>query len=259
MLNKTKLIDEINNIDDVQEHILSPQLNTQQQCDYLHHLFSKFVNSEPTTKLLDVGCGYGRHALILSEFNYDITGVDLSESAISRAVSKLEGRANPTFIVDNIASFKSDTQFDGAYAHNSVLCYVDPELVPTVLQNISDHLKPKGIFIFDYYYPINLLAQGDYLHDIEHASSFEGIDLSINIKNSIDTEIQQHTSDIHYVLKTQDQEKSFTLKDALHYWEPEEMHEMLLNNGFSRVLLVDRETKQAISPTTKGILVLAEK
>jgi tRNA1(Val) A37 N6-methylase TrmN6 len=69
MLKLTKLLDDFKTIDDVKENIIYPQLNTQYQCDYLHYLFSKFVKNKNTKKILDVGCGYGRHALMLSKLN----------------------------------------------------------------------------------------------------------------------------------------------------------------------------------------------
>lgn len=186
-------------------------------------------------------------------------GIDLNESAIIRAKSKIRANNNPSFKVGNIVSFKSEVLFDGAYAHNSVISYLSTKLLPSALQNISNHLKPDGIFTFDYFYPINLINQGKYLCDVAHYSTFKGIKLSTTVQNSIDIETKIHMSNINYLLQAQDDKKSFKHEDRLHYWEPKEIREILLNSGFDRVLLIDRDTKKKISPSTNGILVIAGK
>ncbi|MCB2406376.1 class I SAM-dependent methyltransferase [Hymenobacter lucidus] len=43
------------------------------------------LHPKPATRLLDLGCGKGRHAIYLSEKGYDVTGVDLSPESIDYA------------------------------------------------------------------------------------------------------------------------------------------------------------------------------
>jgi SAM-dependent methyltransferase len=43
------------------------------------------LHPKPTTRLLDLACGKGRHAIYLSEKGYDVTGVDLSPESIAYA------------------------------------------------------------------------------------------------------------------------------------------------------------------------------
>ncbi|TGE26734.1 SAM-dependent methyltransferase [Hymenobacter metallicola] len=43
------------------------------------------LHPKPTTRLLDLACGKGRHAIYLSEKGYDVTGVDLSPESIAFA------------------------------------------------------------------------------------------------------------------------------------------------------------------------------
>ena len=51
---------------------------------YLQDIFSKFGVSETGT-ILDLGCGIGRHAVLLAEKGFQITGVDLSSDYITHA------------------------------------------------------------------------------------------------------------------------------------------------------------------------------
>ncbi|TGE14276.1 SAM-dependent methyltransferase [Hymenobacter elongatus] len=43
------------------------------------------LHPKPTTRLLDLACGKGRHAIYLSKKGYDVTGVDLSPESIASA------------------------------------------------------------------------------------------------------------------------------------------------------------------------------
>jgi len=48
-------------------------------------LIEREVSPHPRAHILDVGCGRGRHALILARRGFDVTGLDLSEHAIQKA------------------------------------------------------------------------------------------------------------------------------------------------------------------------------
>jgi SAM-dependent methyltransferase len=51
-------------------------------------LIEREAGPTPGDTILDVGCGRGRHALILAERGYDVIGLDLSERAIDVARSR---------------------------------------------------------------------------------------------------------------------------------------------------------------------------
>lgn len=46
------------------------------------------INHNKNCKILDVGCGTGRHAIELAKRGYDVTGVDLSENMLWKAQKK---------------------------------------------------------------------------------------------------------------------------------------------------------------------------
>ena len=54
------------------------------ECDFLE----KEIQKNKNAKILDIGCGTGRHSIELSKRGYDITGVDLSNSLLKRAKEK---------------------------------------------------------------------------------------------------------------------------------------------------------------------------
>ncbi|MFU8843965.1 MAG: class I SAM-dependent methyltransferase [Bacteroidales bacterium] len=54
------------------------------ECDFIE----KEIGFDKTLRILDVGCGKGRHAIELTSRGYLVTGVDLSESQLDRARDK---------------------------------------------------------------------------------------------------------------------------------------------------------------------------
>ena len=54
------------------------------ECDFIE----KEINYDKTIKILDVGCGTGRHSIELTKRGYSVTGIDLSEAQLQRAKEK---------------------------------------------------------------------------------------------------------------------------------------------------------------------------
>lgn len=92
---------------------------------YLRNAFTKGTEQEvgfivdelglvPGMRVLDAGCGPGRHSLALAALGVEVVGVDLSEDfiALARAAADERGLDNVTFDVHDIRSLPFDTEFD---------------------------------------------------------------------------------------------------------------------------------------------------
>ena len=117
------------------------------ECDFIE----KELNHNKSLKVLDIGCGTGRHSIELTKRGYQVTGIDLSESQINRANEKArEENLQIDFLVHDARSLPFKNDFDVAI----MLCEGGFPLMETdemnfeILQNASKALKPKGKFIF---------------------------------------------------------------------------------------------------------------
>jgi 2-polyprenyl-3-methyl-5-hydroxy-6-metoxy-1,4-benzoquinol methylase len=102
-------------------------------------------------KILDVGCGTGRHAVELAKRGYEVTGLDLSETQLGKARAKAaEAGVKVKFIRADARDFRIDTLFDLAI----MICEGAFPLMETdemnfrILKNITHALKPGGKLIF---------------------------------------------------------------------------------------------------------------
>jgi len=100
--------------------------------------------------ILDVACGYGRHAIELSQRGLRVTGLDLSLPLLIRAADESQRRAlSVNFVHADMREMAFDSQFDGAYCVLSSFGYFDEDTNLKVATSICRALKPGGRFLLD--------------------------------------------------------------------------------------------------------------
>ena len=122
-------------------------LGTTGECDFIE----KELDFNKSLKILDVGCGTGRHSIELTKRGYDVTGIDLSDSMLRRArVKAKENNLDVSFLNFDARDLPFDRDFDAAI----MLCEGGFPLMETdemnfeILQNVAKSLKDNGKFIF---------------------------------------------------------------------------------------------------------------
>lgn len=117
------------------------------ECDFVE----KEVNFNRSISILDIGCGTGRHAIELTKRGYKVTGIDLSESQLSRAKEKAKAEnLEISFLQHDARNLPFEQEFDLAI----MLCEGGFPLMETdemnyqILQNAAKALKKPGKFIF---------------------------------------------------------------------------------------------------------------
>ena len=102
--------------------------------------FIKFLT--PGSKILDIGCGEGRNSFRLASLGFEVTGIDISESAINKAKSK---GMDCKFICYDALNFTAFEGFD-AIIDFGLFHFVPYELRSTYAGNIFNNLKTNGIY-----------------------------------------------------------------------------------------------------------------
>ncbi|MFC1605834.1 class I SAM-dependent DNA methyltransferase [Pseudomonadota bacterium] len=112
---------------------------------YVVSLIEKYRRGK--TKLLDIGCGTGRHAELFSGLGFDVEGLDRSEAMISQARTRCPGIE---FHIGDITTFQFDKRFDVISALFHVASYLTAEgQLQAAFSNIGAHINRGGLFIFD--------------------------------------------------------------------------------------------------------------
>lgn len=107
------------------------------------------LSPSPNCQLLDLGCGYGRHAIPLAEKGLNVTGLDRSSVLLAEANARSNGN-NPTFEQGDMRDLPYTKDFDAIISMFSSLGYFEDETENfAVFQNIADALKPKGKLLIE--------------------------------------------------------------------------------------------------------------
>jgi SAM-dependent methyltransferase len=130
------------------------------EAKYIHGLISRLCPEART--ILDLGCGTGRHDLLLAQMGYKVTGVDQSEEMLAVANSHLSTlipqqevtrSSSLVFHKGDISTFRLDKTFDVIISLFHVMSYhVTNADIQAAFATAKTHLKPGGIFIFDCWY-----------------------------------------------------------------------------------------------------------
>ena len=99
----------------------------------------------PGAQVLDVGCGYGRHAMELAARGIHVVGLDLSTPLLVRGGEEAQRRGlTINFVRGDMRELDFDSQFDAAYCLFSTFGYFDDETNKKTLQNVARALKTGG-------------------------------------------------------------------------------------------------------------------
>lgn len=105
----------------------------------------------PGDRLLDVFCGYGRHALPLARMGARVTGVDISEESISELRSEA-GKLSLTAVQGDFLTLTDtdlvvDGPFEAAYCLGNSFSFFPRPAMLAFLTRIGSLLKPGGRFL----------------------------------------------------------------------------------------------------------------
>ena len=125
------------------------QTDEQTQLDL--ELLVEMLEFGPGDRLLDVFCGYGRHALPLSRMGARVTGVDISDEYIADLkanAGKLPLTAvQGDFLQLTNADLAVDALFDAAYCLGNSFSFFPRSDMLSFLTRIGSLLKPGGRFL----------------------------------------------------------------------------------------------------------------
>lgn len=103
------------------------------------------MNLAPGAQVLDLGCGYGRHAMELAARGFHVVGLDLSTPLLVRGGEEAHRRGlTINFVRGDMRELDFENQFDAAYCMFSTFGYFDDETNKKTLQNVARALKPHG-------------------------------------------------------------------------------------------------------------------
>lgn len=114
------------------------------------YYYAEKWKSENRRRLLDLGCGLGRHSVFFYEKGFEVSSCDLSEYGVEhlRRWQSEKGFSFPTAVCDMKELPFADNSFDCIYAYH-VLSHTDTIGFKQVLSEVRRVLRPNGEIFFD--------------------------------------------------------------------------------------------------------------
>ncbi len=102
------------------------------------------------SRVLDLACGNGVHAVELSSRGFQVVGVDYSDKMLdlARAYNNQRG-TSVSFIQGDMRKLNLEGVFDGIYCWSSSFGYFDESTNANVLERIARAVRPGGTFALD--------------------------------------------------------------------------------------------------------------
>lgn len=197
---------------------------TLQEVDFIE----QELGHNKSLRILDIGCGTGRHSIELAKRGYSVKGIDLSSNMLDKArYNASSAKVNIEFVQADARTFQSKEKFDLAI----MLCEGGFSLMETdemnydILRHVSAAIKPGGKIIFTC-----LNALFPIFNSIDKMME-EGTLIKYQ-KSSFDLSTFRDTNTFDF---SDDDGNSSTLTASERYYAPSEIRWMLNSLGFSTV------------------------
>ena len=130
----------------------------------------EILELNPGDRLLDVGCGPGRHSHLLAEKGIDVLGVDISKEFIKIATGE-KSKAN--FLRQDVREMNFENEFDAVISmcqggfgllFDPTSTVENPDIDFKAIENIARALKPGGklaLSAFSSYFQVQYLSNTD--------------------------------------------------------------------------------------------------
>lgn len=212
---------------------LNSDKDYERESDYIHQLIKS--NCYNANSLLELGCGTGKHALLLHERGYKITGIDKSAEMLSIAINKGEYQ-DLKFKQGDVTSYREDTAYDVVISMFHVMSYMtDGESLLKAFKTAAYHLKDGGCFIFDCWNGPAVIKE----HPSSRTKCFENESIKVKRTSFPDWKEDINVVNVHFDIEITDKTKGiFLLENEVHemrYWFNNEIEKYLNLAGFKLI------------------------
>ena len=226
------------------------------ECDFIE----SEIGHNRQLRILDIGCGTGRHSIELTKRGYRITGIDFSESMLARARAKA---AEEGLLIEFIKHDARDLPFHQEFDLAMMICegafplMESDEMNYLILQNAANALKSNGKLIFTTLNGLFPLFHSvkDFLDAQAQPGNAATVSSTFDLMTFRDFNITQAVDDLGNAMELHCNER---------YYVPSEISWLLKSLGFKTIDIYGAKLRafsrqDKLSPEDFEMLVIAQR
>lgn len=196
-------------------------------------------------RIINFGCGTGRHDLELAKLGYTCTGIDMSPVMIETAVSNAGKEGIPIdFSVADIREYAAQQTYDAVISLFHVMSYQNTNRdVSRAFASARAALEKGGVFLFDAWYGPGVLSDRPCVRVKEYE---DGANRLVRIARPA-MHAQDNVVDVNYeifvISKRTNQVHVMNETHRMRYFFRPELEYMLERAGFELIRTVDCKTQ----------------
>lgn len=226
-------------------HVLTEEI-TERQIAFL----VRELALQPPMQILDLACGFGRHANRLAAMGYDVVGVDYMPGFLDLARQDAQARhVQVDYRQGDMRFLEYDQEFDRVLLMFTSFGYFEDQANLQTMTNIARSLKPGGLLVFDTHNR-DVFLKGF----LPYIVTEKGSDLMID-RNVFDTATGRLYNRRIVIRNGVRKDKPFFVR----MYNPNEIADVLHQAGLEIVRMFGGWDSQPISSDSRQMIVLARK
>ena len=224
------------------------------EANYIQSILTRHGVSKGS--LLEFGSGTGKHGCLLANRGYHVHGIERSAEMVAKAMVS-EG-----FICQqgDICSVQLETTFDAVLSLFHVISYqVTNDELREVFARANEHLRPGGLFIFDFWYTPAVYSQRP----------------SVRVKRMADAQVEitrlaepviyvnENRVDVNYTIFARNLVSSAvettTETHSMRHFSLPEIDMLAASGGFERIGAEEFLSGKPVDENTWGVCVILKK
>jgi SAM-dependent methyltransferase len=229
--------------------------------DYLEQCIQRRIKQPNVARsIVDLGCGTGSLSLPLARKGYQVIGIDCAPEMLAIAEHKRLTNAdkcplnNLQFMELDMCDLQLSEPVDVMFSFCDSMNYVtDEERFLQLLQNVYEHLRPNGLFVFDVHLETTFHQYAE-----EQPFVLDDSDIAYIWTCDYQAPLIEH----HLTIFTEIDGNHFQRIEEWHqqrYWSPQWLHEKLAQTGFIQIELCADFTFAAADEQSRRLFVIASK
>lgn len=219
--------------------------------------------------ILELGCGTGRITLPLIKAGLEVVGIDASLPMLQQLQRKATEQLSILeqmrlhYCQMDMSACAFNTHFAFILCPFSAFLYlVDKSAQTETLANIRSHLAPNGLFILDVFVPnLQMMALPDdhVFHDYERTLA-DGTVLkrTKTIQKTAIPNVNIITRHYYFLDKAGKEKRTITTKEQIHYYFPNELKNLLQQNGFEVLQVWGNFREQPCDEKTRMAVIICK-